>query len=312
MRPGPRRIVCHVLLAGLLCGVAPVLRAEVSVVRWKSTRYTGSLIVSLATIVEDADPIPRTDIRWQPYRSVSSTEILNATGDVRTDGSPDVVYHQSTNRPFVVWVYDNGPDHDIAFSHWTDNGWTPVEFLTFEAQDELDPRLFVGSNGETYVVWRVDGPDPRVMLTSRTTNLTEWEIPVRVSPPGEIVGRPTVTVRQGVVRVAYERQPGNEPTVSRELVVRRFDTDRGFIEEHVVSVPRADRLDPMLHVESGRLWMDWKHSDTRFGSTELVNTSWTAPALYGWSDPSWVGAESMRKFIRRNLLVAADVVDVGP
>lgn len=312
MRPRPRRIVCCLLLAGLLWGVAPVSLAEVSVVRWKSTRYTGSLIASLAAIGEDADPIPRTDIRWQPVRSISSSEILNSTGDVRTDGSPDVVYHESTYRPFVVWAYDNGPDHDIAFSHWTDNGWTNEQFLTFDAEDELDPRLFVGLDEETYVVWWVDGSDPRVMLTSRTTNLAAWEVPTRVSPPGETVRRPTVSVFQGVIRVAYERLPDAAPTGSRELVVRRFDPDRGFIEEHVVSVPRADRLDPVLHVQSGRLWMDWKNSDTRFGSAELVNSSWTAPTLYGWSDPSWVGVESMRKFIRRNLLVASDVIDVGP
>ena len=312
MRPRPRRIVRHALLVGLLCWVVPVLLAEVSVVRWQSKRDVGSLIASLASIGEDADPIPRTDIRWQPYRSISSTEILNSTGDVRDDGSPDVFYHPSTNRPFVVWAYDNGPDHDIAFSHWTDNGWSNVQFLTFDVQDELDPRLFIGPDGETYVVWWVDGPDPRVMLTSRTTNLAQWEIPVRVSPPGEIVSRPTVTVYQGVVWVAYERHAGTEPTTSRELVIRRLDQDRGFVEEHVVSVQRADRLDPMLHAESGRLWMDWKHSNTRFGSAELVNANWTAPTQYSWSDPSWVGVESMRKLVRRSLLVAPDVVDVGP
>ena len=146
--------------------------------------------------------------------------------------------------------------------------------------------------------------------TARTTR--ETILSARVSPPGEVVRRPTVTVHHGVVRGAYERLPGTEPTGSRELVVRRFDTDRGYIEEHVVSVARGDRLDPMLHVEAGRLWMDWKNSDTRFGSAELVNSSWTAPTLYGWSDPSWVGVESMRKFIRRNLLVAPDFVDAGP
>lgn len=312
MRPRARRIVHCILLAGLLCWLVPVLRAEVSVVRWKSKRDVGSLIVSLAAIGEDADPIPRRDIRWQPYRTISSTEILNSTGDVREDGSPDVFYHQTDNRPYVVWAYDNGPDHDIAFAQWTDTGWSAEQFLTSDTDDELDPRVFIGSDDETYVVWWVDGPDPRVMLTSRTTNLTAWEIPVRVSPPGEIAQRPTVAVHQGVLRVAYQRHAGIEPTSARELVVRRFDADRGFLEEHVVSVPRGDRLDPMLHVESGRLWMDWKHTDTRFGSAELVNANWTAPTQYGWSDPSWVGVESMRKIVRRNLLVAADAVDVGP
>jgi hypothetical protein len=312
MTPRATRIVGCLLLAGLLCGVAPVSLAEVSVVRWKATRNTGSLIASLAAIGEDADPIPRTDIRWEPVRSVSSNEILNSSGDVRTDGPPDVVYHESTYRPFVVWAYDNGPDHDIAFSQWTDSGWSTEQFLTFDAEDELDPRLFVGPDDEIHVVWWVDGPDPRVMWTSRATNLAAWEVPTRVSPSGETVRRPTVSVHQGVIRVAYERLPNVDPTGGRELVVRRLDADRGFIDEHVFSVPRADRLDAVLHVQSGRAWMDWKNSDTRFASAELVNSSWTAPTLHGWSDPSWVGVESMRKFIRRNLLVSADVVDHGP
>jgi hypothetical protein len=242
---------------------------------------------------------------------VASNTALNTTGDVRNDGSPDTAYHPTTHRPYVVWAYDNGPDRDIAFSRWADDGWTAEEFLTAGTEDELDPRVFVGPGGDVHVVWWVDGPTPYVLMTSRATHLDGWSTPVRVSPSGEMARRPTVAVHQGVVRVAYERETSNEPTVSRELVVRRLDADRGFVDEHALAVPTLNRLDPVLHVESGRLWMDWKHSDSRFGSTERITAGWTAPALHTWSDPSWVGIESARRSIRRNLLAGPGLSDVG-
>lgn len=312
MRVRSYRVVRYTLLAALLCWSAPALRGEVSVVHRNASSDVASLIVSPSTINEDADPIPALDIGWQLYRSVPSNTVLNSTGDIRDDGPPDLSYRHSTRRPLVVWAYDRGAEHDIAFSEWIDSGWSTEHFLTSAVEDELDPRLFVGDADEVFVVWWVSGPDPRVMLTSRATDLTGWRPPTRVSPPGEFVSRPTVAVFQGVVRVAYVRRAAVDPTSSRELVVRRLETDDTWVEEHVIGVPRTDRLDPVLHVGFGRMWMDWKHSTTQFGSSRFVNANWTAPMLYDWSDPSWVGAEGTRRFIRRSLLSAADVVDVGP
>jgi hypothetical protein len=312
MRARPCRVVRLTLLAALLCWVAPALRAEVSVVHRDANNRVGTVILSFSTINEDADPIPQVDVRWHLYRTVSVDAALNVTGDEREDGPPEVAFRRSSSWPVVAWAYSNGRDADIAFAEWTGDGWSSVEFLTSHTDDERDPRLFVGSNDEIFIVWSVDGADPRVMMTSRSAGEAAWAIPVRVSPPGELVRRPTVTVFQGVVRVAYERQPNVGPTTSHELVVRRLEADALFAEELVINVPRTDRSDPVLHSQSGRLWLDWKHSSTQFGSAQYVNASWGAPEFYEWTDPSWVGVESVRLFIRRSLLASPDLADLGP
>jgi hypothetical protein len=312
MRARPCRIVRLTLLAALLCWVAPSLRAEVSVVHRDANTRVGTVILSLSTINEDADPIPQVDIRWQLYRSVSVDAALNVTGDDREDGPPEVAFRRSSGWPVVAWAYSNGRDNDIVFSEWTGDGWSSLDFLTSHANDERDPRLFVGPNDEIFIVWSVGGADPRIMMTVRSAGESAWEIPVRVTPPGEVVRRPTVAVFQGTVRVAYEREPNVGATSSHELVVRRLETDGLSVEELVIDVPRAERSDPVLHAQTGRLWIDWKHSSTQFGSAVFVNASWGAPVFYEWTDPSWVGVESMRLFIRRSLFASPDLADLGP
>ena len=312
MRLRRHRIVRCALFAGLLCWFAPAWHAEVSVVVRNTDTDVGSLIVSPAAISEDADPIPQVSIRWQQYRSVPSTIVLNLTGDVREDGSPNVVYRRTTNQPLAAWAYQNGSDHDIAFSEWDGYGWSDAEFVTFDAEDELDPRLFPGSDGDLHLVWWVDGTDPRVMLTSRSMDDSAWGIPVRVSPPGEIACRPTVAVHQGAVWVAYERERSIEPVGMRDLVVRRLEPGGSFVEEHMIDVPRTERSDPVLHARAGRFWIDWKHSSTQFGSAAYLGPGWDAPTFHGWSDPSWVGVEGMRLFIRRVVFATTDVADLGP
>ena len=89
-------------------------------------------------------------------------------------------------------------------------------------------------------------------------------------------------------------------------------TDSSLLTSLIVNVPSTERSDPVLHVQSGQLWMDWKHSNTQFGSAEYVNASWGSPVLYDWSDPSWVGVESMRLFIRGRLVAVPHLVDLEP
>ena len=104
----------------------------------------------------------------------------------------------------------------------------------------------------------------------------------------------------GVIRVAYERNC-DEPEFAQEVVVAYEACDE-FVEEVVAQTVRAERLDVILHVEVGRFWVDWKQSVDLFGFAEHETTGWSTPGSEPWTDPGWIGVESIRRVIRTNLI----------
>ena len=104
----------------------------------------------------------------------------------------------------------------------------------------------------------------------------------------------------GLLRIAYERGC-DEPEFAQEIVVA-FEQCDDFIEEVVAQTVRTERLDPILHVEFGKLWVDWKQGVELFGFAEHETTGWTAPGSEPWTEPGWIGVESIRRVIRTNLI----------
>ncbi len=133
-------ITCGLVL-GLL-GAWGGARAEISSSRGSNdsarTLIMGDTRVS---ITDGADPV--LNIPWDRYRPAFNHQVLNESGAIRPDGRPDIFFQASKQWPFVVWAYNNGPDHDIAYSEWNGHGWSPTVMLTSGPEDEVDPRVFI-------------------------------------------------------------------------------------------------------------------------------------------------------------------------
>jgi hypothetical protein len=198
----------------------------------------------------------------------------------------------------VVWAYNAGTDFDISFSEWTGTEWSAFEFLTSGTTDDLDPRLFVEDDGTIHVVWWEDGATDSVYLLSRDPGGVWDATPTLVTSDGR---RPAVAIWGGILRVAYERG-SEEPGMNQDIVVARQELDESFTTEIVARTERTDRLDTILHVENGRLWVDWKHADGSINYSEAGGEGWSEPISETWSDTSWLGVEDVRRTIRRNLL----------
>jgi hypothetical protein len=152
----------------------------------------------LGTITEDSDPITS----WLQYRPASPSEVLNPGGHARGDGRPDLASKPGTlGWPLAIWAWNTGADHDIAYAEWNGGAWGPIEFLTAGIEDELDPRLFVESDGTLHAAWWLDGPVDRVFLVTKPAG-SIWGLPVEVVTGGR---RPSVAVDGGTLRVAFER-----------------------------------------------------------------------------------------------------------
>lgn len=293
-----RRVVGLAVWVLVASAVAPVL-AEVST-NPQDGRFVGTLLMDqTVNITDGSDPIPY--VRWIAYRRILRERILNASGAIRHDGPPDVGFHPILGWPVVAWAYNNGTDRDIAVSEWHGDAWSPPLFLTAGVEDELDPCVFVTDEGGVLVTWWVDGEVPYVMLSRRPRAGMPFSAPVRISPAGEPARRPSVAAQHGHHWVAWEVRPPDPLIQAPRIVVRHFGPDGPLDPPHVVAGRRVRELDPVIHAAYGRVWLDWKHTETEFGWIEF-DGAWSETATHPWPDASWLGTESARIEIRRRVM----------
>ena len=138
-------------ILGLLLSAAWHSSAEVG-----SGCEPGDEFALVLGIIENPDPIPQ--MQWNEYEGDSEQE-----DGGRDDGRPDIGF-DAHGQPQVVWAFDTGTDHDIAFTEWTGDGWAhDVEFLTASVVDELDPRIYVDDAGSIFVTWWENTPAQRIL-----------------------------------------------------------------------------------------------------------------------------------------------------
>lgn len=284
----------RVALAGLI-----VLLARTPALAEVSTDGSGPFVdtLILGTITEDSDPVGI----WLQYRPVSSNQVLNADGDARGDGRPDIVWKQDSS-PVAVWAYNVGGDFDIAFSEWDGAQWTATAFLTSSTDDERDPRLFVEPDGTTHVVWWTAGSSDEVYLATRQAGEPNWDMPVLVTAGSESGRRPSVATFDGELVVVYERD-SLSPEMAQDIVVATRQLGGAFAFATIGTTARTEPLDVLVHSEPGHLWADWKHEAGEFGYAERQSGGgWDGLGPEPWVDPSWVGVEETRKAIRNQVL----------
>jgi hypothetical protein len=278
----------------MTCLALAALAATTGHLRAEVAAEPGPLKVAVLVvgIIEGPDPIPQSI--WDPVRDIDPELVLNSDGGQRGDGRPDIAMDPVTKWPHVVWAYGNGTDYDIAYSRWDGDGWLETEFVTSTTANEIDPRIHVDRD-YVYVVWWVE--ETGSIWLVRRPRLGAWQMSERVN--GQQGMRPSVVTWNGTVLVASETddgQGGMEILMSTRLGAGSFFTEFiGSTAEHLA-------LDVVLHTGQGKLWMDWKHSDTEFAYSEFVNDAWGPITTLPWTDPSWIGVEEMRLRVRGRVL----------
>jgi len=277
------------LVMVVLAATTGALRAEVSA----APNATEVCVVVLG-IIEGPDPIPQGI--WEPIRDVDPALFLNPEGAGREDGRPDIAMDPVTRWPHVVWAYNNGTDHDIAYSRWDGDGWLQTEFLTSNAADEIDPRIHVDGDA-VYVVWWEK--DAQSVWFVKRPRLGAWEVPEQVSERREM--RPSVATWGGTVLVVAESEDGQG---GRDIVLSTRLGQGDFEAEVVGATPENLALDVVLHVEREKMWMDWKRSGTEFAYSEFTGAAWAPAATLPWTDHSWIAVEEARLRIRSLILTS--------
>ena len=109
--------------------------------------------------------------------------------------------------------------------------------------------------------------------------------------------RPSIVVWGDSVVVAYER----DCPIGQEIVVARRDGDGPFVSQVVAVTTRTARLDPIVHLRKGTMWIDWKESDNLIAFSRYGHGRWKNPRRMVWDDPSWLGELTARHQIESKL-----------
>jgi hypothetical protein len=104
-------------------------------------------------------------------------------------------------------------------------------------------------------------------------------------------------VWHGSVVVAYER----DGQFGQEIVVARSDGEGPFVSEVIAVTARTARLDPIVHLRDGKMWIDWKESDNLIAFVRYNRGKWKRPRIWVWDDPSWLGELTARHQIESGL-----------
>lgn len=250
----------------------------------------------------DPDPIPR--LVWEVDREDPSVQPLNPLGEQNGDGPPEFAIRPADGQLVFVWSAVLGGSQGVAFAEWTDQHWSAPVTLS-NGPEDLDPRVFIDPTGAVSVVWWSATSPSQAWLISRPSGSVLWSPPIAVTAPGESARRPSVVSFDGSVYIAYER-PSQQSGTFAEVVVARSSGGGPFVVDSVFPTVQnvAARVEPILHVAQGRLWVDWKHAAGQMAFSLRENPAgWTSVSTRPWTDPSWIGAELTRQLIRWTVLV---------
>ena len=203
-----------------------------------------SLLLPVATLASDPP-----DSRLNPVNGC--IQVVDATW---TGASFDV--RHVTNR---------GGGHDAT-----------VENLTTSAADDLDPKIAIGSSGDTWVVWERTGATGQVVFRTLSISSGTWSPERVLSAAGENARNPRI-VHDGVTAwVAYETA-GTGSFGIRAGATQDDPNPYGTLAAATTG-PEAPAL--RLSAESGRVWTTWIDDAVSLGwsAYDAPSATWSVPA----------------------------------
>jgi hypothetical protein len=174
-----------------------------------------------------------------------------------------------------VWT---GSNYDISYVIDPDDSDGEMELAVIASSplDDLDPRLVLGDDGSSWVVWWRDGAVDEVLLRKRSGSTGAWGPELRVSEAGESSRRPRIVTDGHRVWVAYQFDSGSQTSIGVNVI---NDEPDPMGCRHVLKTTSFGAVDVTAHSETGHVWVTWVDSSSKVGWSEYDagTDSWSAP-----------------------------------
>jgi hypothetical protein len=245
-------------IAGILLLLSAPAAAEVGVIRDLAQGNPARGPYELRGIVDDGDPVG--SIAWRTYGPARGDHaILNPDGEANGDGRPSSMFNTFSLLPVVAWSKASAGGFDVVVSRFVNDAWTDPLVLAENATvaEPADPVLLMDpTDGTTHLYYWTDTPTPQVMHRQAPADLSSWSTPEPISPAGEIAVRPTATIHQGELHVAYEVHTSQLGGTPRQIVLAR-DVGGSYSSEVIGTTDLAEPNRPQVHSAAGVVWVEW-------------------------------------------------------
>ncbi len=196
-----RIILLTIVLLSFMC--VGTLFAEVSVVLDGQGRYVKTLTLFKTKHNQT--------FYWEPVRKgVPGYQLLNGTGDLNGDGQPCLAEHPFEKTPWVVWPYFDGLNFKIAYSRWTEAGWSDPSIIgNIESEiNDVEPSIAFEGSGIPFVAFTRKAETLQVYITACLNG--KWLKPILVSDPSVNCSKPALLFQRDIAMVAFLTPNGIE------------------------------------------------------------------------------------------------------
>jgi len=149
--------------------------------------------------------------------------------------------------------------------------------LTGNPAPDLAPRIAIGPDGSSWVVWWRDDGLGVVLLRRRTVD-GNWTSELPVSEPDEPSREPEITHDGQRVFVVWLIDDGE----GGDIAVRSGDSPSPWpMREIIHRTYYRGPVDPDVHAGGGNVWVTWNEDESSVGwsTWDPVTRSWSEPAF---------------------------------
>ena len=262
-------------------------------------------IIVVQSNPNDPDPDPFLP-SWMVLMNFEPEYVLNSGGAQAGDGPPYFGFAPQMAvppPPSISWAKKVSPgNHDPVYAQFVNGAWTAPVVVSSDPGDDLDPQMWVGSEGTVHVTWwraGADGAGGEVLYASRPAGAGSFSTEEVVSLPGEKARNSTMRLLpSGEVLVGYETDPVNgQKTV---VVASKANPMAAFQPVVVTSTPFVETAAPEVKEASGHKWTTWVDIGNRVGYSEMLNGQWTAPSFEPITGPG--GEAQARMAVQSRIL----------
>jgi hypothetical protein len=124
-------------------------------------------VLTVDVIYDSSDPsVQGLAVEDQAPTGTTTTSTIFSTWDPVIDTNPDISLNPRDGQPVVIWSRQQGSDFEIAMVRRMPGGWGPIDILTYNSSNDIEPRAIVDPIEAAHVVWYPSGLGGPVYLQS--------------------------------------------------------------------------------------------------------------------------------------------------
>lgn len=199
--------------------------------------------------------------------------------DPRPTNIYDINIASDGTHVYLAWKDYRSGSSEIFFKRSNDSGktWDPEQRLTFDYRASYSPFLAFEGNA-LYIAYDDYGTKTNVCVLSSTNGGETWsEKSVTMNKTSARYLKPSITVSQNVVYLAWEDEPAGHPEI---YFTKSIDGGKSYEDIQTLTINSTGATNPKIYAFNKNVTVIWQHAhgksfDIYFISSNDSGKSWS-------------------------------------